>query len=62
MNYVILKKAKRYKSVGIDFDGTIVKVNDNLSVSKCKVMAGAREALQKFKDEALSRDVRSWMP
>jgi len=53
MKYVVMQLPEygKVKSVGIDFDGTIVKVNDNLPTSQCKIMPGARETLQRFKDE-----------
>lgn len=55
-SYVILEKADRPLTIGIDFDGTIVEVNDNSPVEECVVMErpgepSPKEVLGRFREE-----------
>ena len=51
-SYVILEKGKgtRPPTIGVDFDGVIVKPNDYSAIKDAEVYPEARQVLQKFKD------------
>lgn len=50
MKYVVLRKAKRIKTLGVDFDGTLVKINES-SPMDTQLLPGVSEAMEKFKSD-----------
>jgi len=51
MKFVVVKKADKVKTIGVDFDGTIVKPNANIPTKDCKLYPGVKKVLERFKSE-----------
>jgi hydroxymethylpyrimidine pyrophosphatase-like HAD family hydrolase len=50
LNYVILEKANKVKTLAVDFDGTIVKAN-KVSPLKTKLLPGVKKGMEQFKKD-----------
>jgi len=56
LKFVVIEKADKMKTiivgtVGVDFDGTIVKPNNNVPTKDCKLYPGVKDVLDRLKSE-----------